>query len=597
MTAGTERRDLKTLTIDPTNAPQPQLLQEVEKDLSGCTTVLDLLRIYMEALKRSADNAAPEFAKMGALFAVGRTPEVIEGHHSGVALGLRVSGERRSLSHVDNVVGLLWGATLEDESPWVGKSFRRGDDAELSTVTSTRHEKDVLGFLGINHFNRLDCRPMNAISYHALTWWLGLEDVANGERYAYGHERNGGHFVACRAASVCGETPREVFSLNYRWPNLGNRPPLSWLIDEVVEIAEGLYLGQLLFASRRLLAAYDPRRPSEAEGYRHMGYFALWSPRWTPEARRLFPFLEIPVTAPGLEPPPLAALTEGRRYTTLTCEEPAPSCCDDRFFDEVRRDLAREGSVMHLLKRYSDELQDGLDNRSPYFSRLQELFNRGRPVTELDGVYRGALVSWHGAGLLDLFTKNALNLAWRGFAGRFSTWTGKSFAPVSSSRLAEITDGFETRDIPTFWGSNTQALRTMKEREVGRLMELANIWSEPVPGDEALRNGYDLKNFFFIAHAAESLNPNCRGKRIFQFNYRWPKLKTIVPDCYCIDELVEISDGLYLGQLMYATNVIKPYDPRESPEEYRYGMFGYFVLMTEEWHQLRLKIGFDLDNV
>ena len=48
---------------------------------------------------------------------------------------------------------------------------------------------------------------------------------------------------------------------------------------------------------------------------------------------------------------------------------------------------------------------------------------------------------------------------------------------------------------------------------------------------------------------------------------------------------------------MYATDWLKPYDPTLPPEAYRYGQFGYFLLMNEGWHQLRLRIGFDLENV
>ena len=35
-----------------------------------------------------------------------------------------------------------------------------------------------------------------------------------------------------------------MFTLNYRYPKLGNYPPLNYLIDEMVQIADGLYLGQ-----------------------------------------------------------------------------------------------------------------------------------------------------------------------------------------------------------------------------------------------------------------------------------------------------------------------------------------------------------------
>jgi hypothetical protein len=363
----------------------------------------------------------------------------------------------------------------------------------------------------------------------------------------------------------------------------------------MVQIADGLYLGQLLFASCRLLGRFDGRRPPADYVYQQMGYFALWNQNWNSEARRLFPFLEVPVTAPGLVGDPVTL--QGSRYHDLKLDTRPPVHCDDRVFVELKADLARHETVLHLLRDYSDKLQDGLDNSSPLFLRLQELFNRAAPVDAMRGFYRGALVSWHGAGLLDLFAKNALDLAWKGFAGRFSTWTGKSFDPISPERLRELTDGFETGDLPSTWGANTQALRTMKEREVGRLMKLANIWTEPASQTESVNYGFDVKNFFFIAHAGTSVSQNCSGKNIYQFNYRWPKLRTIPPDRFCIDELVQIAEGLYLGQLMYATDWVKPYDPRQPPVAYRYGMFGYFLLMEEDWHQLRLRMGFDLDNV
>jgi hypothetical protein len=569
---------------------------DIATDLAGKASLLELFAAYMRSLRESPDNQAPAFVKMAKLFSLGGAPRELNGHHYGVALGLRLSGEKRPLSHLDNVIGLLWGATLEDESPWVGKSFERLTAPRLKGLTGQDLDPARPAFLGINHFNRLDWHPANLISYHALSFWLNLHDAPEAERRAYANDRDGGNFIALQAPSVCSETPREVFSLNYRWPSMHNRPPLSWLIDELVEVGQGLYLGQLLFATKRLLSGFDPSRPAGDYVYNHMGYFLLWDNRWNVEARRLFSFLEIPVNAPGMVDEKVTVAADAPSYTSLKCEAPPPAICNDAVFATVQDDLRQQETVMHLLKRYSDELQDKLDNNSPYFLRLQELFNRGAPVRELKGFYRGALVSWHGAGLFDLFKTNALDKAF-GYAARYSTWTGKRFDPVSSERLAEFTDGFETGKLPTTWGCNTQALRTMREKALGKAMELAQIWGEPASKEEAATFGYDLKNFFFIAHEATSVNPSNRDKRIYQINYRWPKLRTIVPDRFCIDELVEIADGLFLGQLMYATDWLKPYDPKLPPAEYHYGQFGYFLLMTEAWHQIRLRIGFDLENV
>jgi hypothetical protein len=594
--------DLSAITVAPalheltlvSAARDDALAGEIERELDDVPTVLALLKQYMETLRTSADNQAVPFQKLAKLFEMGRDLSALEGHHYGVALGLRLSGEQHPLFRMDNVLGLLWGATLQDESPWVGKTFRRGDQTAMQAVVGPMNLGPSSRFLGINHFNHLDWHPGNNISFRALTCWLDLQEAPADEKQAFGYERIGGHFVAGPAASVYAQSPRQVFALNYRWPSLANRPPLSWLIDEMVQISEGLYLGQLLFASRRLLGSFDARRPAEDYAYQNMGYFVLWNQSWNGEARRLFPFLEIPVTAPGLVG---SVSVQGSRYRELKLDDRPPSTCSDRVFAEVKADLAGRETIMHLLRDYGNALQEKMDNNSPLLARMQELFNRAAPVGGLSGFHRGALVSWHGAGLLDLFSKNKLNQLWSGFAARFSTWTGKTFDPISREHLMEMTDGYETGERPSMWGSNTQALRTMKERELGQLMKLARIWTEPASQTEAIKYGYDIKNFFFVAHAATSVNKACPGKRIYQFNYRWPKLRTIPPDCFCIDEIVQLADGLYMGQLMYATDWGKPYDPRQSPEAYRYGMFGYFLLMDEPWHQLRLRLGFDLENV
>ena len=77
----------------------------------------------------------------------------------------------------------------------------------------------------------------------------------------------------------------------------------------------------------------------------------------------------------------------------------------------------------------------------------------------------------------------------------------------------------------------------------------------------------DIPTFFFIGRRYKpSLLPENKGKKVFQFNYRWEALKNIPPDCFCIDEIVQIADGLYRGQLIYATDCSNPGIPtRPSP--------------------------------
>ena len=113
-----------------------------------------------------------------------------------------------------------------------------------------------------------------------MTLWVGLREAPASEQERYGYARKGGLFISRETESVDpGNAGKKVLQLNYRWPNLGNPPPLSYLIDEMVGIAQGLYLGQLLFASD-ILTKYDPARPSSDYRYAHYGYFLLMDESW-----------------------------------------------------------------------------------------------------------------------------------------------------------------------------------------------------------------------------------------------------------------------------------------------------------------------------
>jgi len=586
-----------TWTLRPDHDPDDRLLRDIQSEMEGRDSILDLLKMYWDELKINTDNDAPQIMKLAKLFEVGKDLDDLKGHQYGLPIGLRTGDQEGPLSEHGNLIGLLWGVSLQDECPWVGKSFSLMTEAQANQATLGLDRPDGKAYRGINHFNRIDHLPLNLVSYYFLNWWMGLEPAPGKEQASYGYEKNGGHFVAYKNLSVYPDSDRSVFQLNYRFKHLGNNVPLTWLIDELVQIADGLYLGQLLFATKRILRDYDPARPNADHHYQHFGYFLLWDRSWNAEARRLFSYLEIPVTVPGLVDPDVAASIKLPKFSTFTFEETASPACDNRILVQIHDDMRDTPTIMHLIQEYSDQLQQSFNNESPYFLKMQELFNRGIGISEIRGFFRGALVSWHSEGLLKFYDVNVLNKGWSVLGRHFSTWTGKTFEEISGDRLRDLTDGKETGEIPTFWGANTQALRTSKEKFVGEFMKVAGIWTEPATAEEAMTYGYDIKNLFFIAHQAKSINPDCRGKTIFNFNYRWPKLETIVPDCFCIDELVRIADGLYLGHLMYATEILKPYDPAEDPAAYNYKLFGYFLLMDEEWHQIRLKIGYDLDNV
>ncbi|MGV1099797.1 hypothetical protein ACUUL3_10375 [Thiovibrio sp. JS02] len=104
-----------------------------------------------------------------------------------------------------------------------------------------------------------------------------------------------------------------------------------------------------------------------------------------------------------------------------------------------------------------------------------------------------------------------------------------------------------------------------------------------------VRQGY----MFLGAADRDSLLPMNRGKKVFQFHYRFPLIGGPAPIGTCLDELVEIAEGLFLGQLIYSTALFTPFRSSVDPAEYRYQLFGYFLLLDDEWERHRQAIGLD----
>ena len=589
----------KTLTCLEGKLGQDPLLDEIARDVQA-SSVLEAMKSYIDELRGRMDNDARPYQKLARLFEAGFTPTWVVGHHDGEALGLRTGDEQEPLARYGNFIGLLWGTAVGPVAPWVGKTFSSAAPDLLRNYTDGFEHSAIPTYLGINHFEKLEDSIINKLSFSVVTFWMHLKDAPQEEKDLYGYNKNGGLFIARRAESVYAGTPREVFQLNYRWHDLGNFPPISYLIDELVQIADGVYLGQLLFATKNVLGRFDPKLPSEEYDYQHFGYFLLMDDSWAAETRRVFSNIK-----PGLiTAQPEAAKAAGRpsrspgisvaasKFTTFTFADPVDGNCDDSVLAEIREDMKGHETILDLLKAYSDELMKSFDNRSPYFLRLHELFNRGIGPDEVTGFLRGDLISFHAEGFYKFFNVNTLDLGWQ--LGRFFTpWTGKTFDPISMDRLKEMTGGFEQGSVPTFWGTNTLSFKTAKQKFIRQLMKLAGVWIEEVPAEETTKFGYDAKSYFFIARKGVSINEENKGKKDFLFNYRWPELRTFPPDNYCIDELVKIAEGLYLGQLIYATELLKKFDPKEDPSTYKYRLFGYFLLMDEDWQRRRLAIGFD----
>ncbi len=109
-----------------------------------------------------------------------------------------------------------------------------------------------------------------------------------------------------------------------------------------------------------------------------------------------------------------------------------------------------------------------------------------------------------------------------------------------------------------------------------------------------VRQGY----IFLGVGGRQSLLPMNNGpekkKEVFQFHYRYPMIGGPAPIGLCLDEIVEIADGLFLGQLIYATDLSVLFHSSVDSDRYKYQLFGYFLLMDNEWQHHRLAIDLDV---
>lgn len=575
--------------VESCDREDPILKEILTEDMKGKKTPLELIHSYANILNRTASHGDIE-KKLDTLFLCGKTPERMEGYLHGITLSLKSGWDiyglledarkRLGIGKEYDVVQSLYGRVLSETSPWAGKSFKKLDDAKLIELKGGVEDPKETAYLGINSFRMDNSDVVNNLANFLLPVIMDMEGLPEPDRRqaSWLHAR-GGLFIAQKAKSVAPEHPqKKVMALNYRWDSLANRLPNRLLIDEVVEISDGLFLGKLFYATKvkRLFKEYDPSIGNKDYAYRNFGYFVLMDDTWVHEKDALFPELAYSVTD-NLDD----------KFTTFAFK-------DSMECEAIQAELDKQTTILHYLQDIYQGIQKEDTSKDAYFDALHKIFLCGKQPDGISGFFNGAVVSFKNGGFLKKFDRSVLNDLYPAVRP-FSPWTGKIFAKTAVEDLRKYIgkDSKHYEGIkPIILGANTYKTDPRMSLPATAFIESLESSGMVVEYPDEREKRY-VKSFFFIATNGKSIMPNNKGKDVLWFNYRWLGLHTMPPDNLCRDELVEIADGLYLGQLLYSTRPKIPYDPDTDPGIYKYDNFGYFLLMDDDWHAVKEFILFD----
>lgn len=584
----------RPFTLQDNSGMETPLFKEImENDLKGLDTPLKLMKRYADAINKGR-NYGDISRKLDLLFMCGKTPEALDGFYHGITLGLKTGvDDDNILRDILAKIGIdketvdplqvFYGRLLSKTSPWAGKNFKKLTGEKLSELTDGFGNNDKTSYLGINSFRKDSKGIVNNLSLRVLTEVMDLKETPKPERKQRSWiNAKGGLFIAGKQNSVDpAHKGKKVVALNYRWKELGNKLPNRLLVDEIVEIAEGLYLGKLYYATalEHLLKDYDPKVNVSDYGYRNFGYFLLMDDTWEHEKNELFPELAYNLADDLPE--------KFGTFTLLNSPEGK----------KIQNSLDDGMTVLHYLQDISAGVGEGTESEGIYFQKLNELFVCGQRPDGISGFLHGAVVAFKKAGFLKKIPVNLLNELWP-VARPFSPWTGKTFAKSSVEGIrkyigddAEHYKGVE----PIILGANTYRKDPDLSLPATLFIEELDKAGMDVEYLDEENKDIKVKSFFFIASNGTSIMPECNEKKVLHFNYRWPQLHMMPPDNLCIDELVRIADGLYMGQLLYSTEPLKKYDPNADPAIYKYENFGYFLLMDDEWFAIKEFIAFDTE--
>ncbi|MEI7456282.1 MAG: hypothetical protein WCK93_06110 [Nitrosomonadales bacterium] len=408
-----------------------ELRQTLDKNLATLLTkdyhgdFYALLAEYQQILSDNTQHARwPEINdKLLTLFLCGRAVP-LDGPMLGITLSLRDSdflsaqarttGQPRSLIASLEIMATTWNATLSDSGIWMGKTFepvsrdafaeKCGDSPELMAsydekvsrigrnffrdvpglllpvITAAWHLKDRPKSIGTGGFDGI-----------LLQRHLDLEKCIP-------YDKTGGYFLADLGRSVLPEMAgKTVFSLNYRWRNLNPVFPMSCLIDEIVQISDGMYLGQLIYATRHISLGSLPfldetiDEPYTASGtdygYQNNGYFLMLDPA---NSNRIYEFF--PQLAPRPDDnPPATTRPVDTSWQSDTALQQKFTRLIRQTTDEINQPNPNE-SVLQMLQRISAHIseQSNPHDRLQAFEPLHRLFAAGIAPCVRNGLFQGS---------------------------------------------------------------------------------------------------------------------------------------------------------------------------------------------------------------
>lgn len=471
-----------SVSVEQKNDLETALNTILQTDYQG--SFFTMLGQYQKVL---ADNTRRErwpdiHQKLQILFMCGQSVP-LDGPMIGIPLSIRdsdyfketVSHFGRERSHIASIewMATAWNITFADTGLWMGKTFepvseetvaQKCDNSPQVMATfdpaTTRIGRNFfrdpvlpgfirsLGIKALTPLWNLRDRPL-VPSAEGFDGILTSENLNKEQFIAY--SKTGGIFLADNGKSVVPEmNGKEVYQLNYRWPALGPVYPMTRLIDELVQIAEGVYLGQLVFATRHYSLGslrlpfcpdlveipvgkpYDPNKKHPLDcfrkrfsgkeegvdyGYQNNGYFLMMDPAFAKQvyADDAFPQLrpcpgesgyvelgyDTPLVSTGT--PSAAGAGSGQitdwvngwreneelkeKFTTFILE-PSPNSSDPDDIQEMRR---KDESILQMLQRISTDIshQTEKDDQLQHFEKLHRLFRRGIAPKVKGGVFRG----------------------------------------------------------------------------------------------------------------------------------------------------------------------------------------------------------------